>query len=142
MASRPKPSSAHVHSTRLACCGLTTVPKRLVGSHGAWPAQRRLAACLHGPQASEAGSGAVPAQHSGSRLARSTVGGARTALHHCATGSERLRHEPRQGLHHEHPRRTDMVQSSSLKRGRRAMKGQSSPTRSTASELNDREEVT
>jgi hypothetical protein len=44
-----------------------------------------------------------------------------------AAGGKRLRHEPQQGLHHEHPRRTanlpGMVESSISKRGRQAMKG-------------------
>jgi hypothetical protein len=47
---------------------------------------------------------------------------------HGTAGGERLHHEPRQGLHHEHPRRMvnlpDMVESSNCKRGRW---GRSSP---------------
>jgi hypothetical protein len=36
----PKPTSAHAHSARLACCGLATVPNRLEqrGPLPAWPA--------------------------------------------------------------------------------------------------------
>jgi hypothetical protein len=38
-------------------------------------------------------------------VARSTASSACTALHRGAPGSERLWHEPHQGLHCEHPRR-------------------------------------
>jgi hypothetical protein len=74
-------------------------------------------------------------------------GGTRTqsSLRGAASG-ERLQHEPQQGLHREHPRRTanlpDMVESSSSKRGRRTMEGRSSPVRSTAPELNGGEDIT
>jgi uncharacterized protein YraI len=65
---------------------------------------------LCGPQASEAAPGASPAQRSGprtvARAARSIADGARTALHRGMIGSEWLQHELRQGLYHEHPRRT------------------------------------
>jgi hypothetical protein len=99
---------------------------------------------LRSPQANEADPGAAPARRSvarvGARAARSTADGARATLHCGTLGSERLWHEPRQGLDREHPRHTanppDMVVSSSSKRGRQAMEGRSSPVWSTAPELN------
>jgi hypothetical protein len=55
---------------------------------------------------------------------RTPASGARTAPHHGATGGERLQHEPRQGLHREHPRRMvnppDMARRTNSQLGGRA----------------------
>jgi hypothetical protein len=74
-------------------------------------------------------------------------GGTRTQSGlHGTTGGERLRHDPRQGLHSEHSRCTvnllDIVESCSSKRGRQVTEGWSSPAQSMAPELNSREDVT
>jgi hypothetical protein len=76
---------------------------------------------------SEAGPSAAPARHSGVHRAHGDGGTRTQSSLRGAAGGERLRHEPWQGLHREHPRRTvnlaDMVESSNSKRGRRATEG-------------------
>jgi hypothetical protein len=71
--------------------------------------------------------GAVPIWRSGAHRAHGD-GGTRTQSGlHGMVGGERLWHEPHQGLHPKHPRRTvnlpDMVESSNSKQGKRAMEG-------------------
>jgi hypothetical protein len=96
--------------------------KRLLGRNQARPshAARSL-------QDSEAGLGAAPAQRSGAHRARGDGDTHTQSGLHGVDGGERLRHEPRQGFHHEHPRRTmnlpDLVESSNSKRGSRATEG-------------------
>jgi hypothetical protein len=80
---------------------------------------RNRAHAARGLHDSDAGPGAAPAQHFGAHRARGD-GGMRTQSGiRGAAGGERLRHEPRQGLRREHPRRTanlpDMVESSNSK---------------------------
>jgi hypothetical protein len=88
--------------------------KRLLGQNQARPshAARSL-------QDSKAGPGAVPAQRSGAHRARGDGGTHTQSGLHGVDGGERLRHEPRQGFHHEHPRRMtnlpDLVESSNSK---------------------------
>jgi hypothetical protein len=86
---------------------------------------RAHAAC--GLHDSEADPGAVPAQHSRAHRAHGDGGMHTQSGLRGAAGDERLRHEPQQGFHHEHPRHTvnlpDMVESSKSKRGRRATEG-------------------
>jgi hypothetical protein len=96
--------------------------KRLLGRNQARPSH---AACSL--QDSEAGPGVAPAQRSGAHRARGDGDTHTQSGLHGVDGGERLRHEPRQGFHHEHPRRTtnlpDLVESSNSKRARRAMEG-------------------
>jgi hypothetical protein len=98
---------------------------------------------LRGPRASEAGPGAAHARRSRARAAHPTAGSARTGFHRGATDNERLRDDPWQGLHREHPRRTtnppDTVGSSSSRWGRRATEERSSPARMMEPELIDGE---
>jgi hypothetical protein len=73
-----------------------------------------------GPQAIEAGPGVAP-RPSGAHAAHAIGGGARTALHRGVTSGEQLRHDARQGLHLERPRRTvntpDMARRTNSKVG-------------------------
>jgi hypothetical protein len=106
---------------------ICTVHARLVAAwltriHAAYPA--RTDGLLALPMSQP---GAVPIWRSGAHRARGD-GGARTQSGlHGTVGGERLRHEPHQGLHPKHPRRTanlpDMVESSNSKQGKQAMEG-------------------
>jgi hypothetical protein len=88
---------------------------------------RNRAHAARGLQDSEAGPGATPAQHFGVHRACGNDGMHTHSGLRSAAGGERLRHEPRQGLHREHPRRMvnlpDMVESSNSKQRRRATEG-------------------
>jgi hypothetical protein len=89
--------------------------------------QARPAHAVHCLQDSEAGQGVAPARCSGANRACGNGGTHTQSGLHGPTRGVWLRHEQWQGLHREHPRcmanLPDMVQSSNLKRGRRATEG-------------------
>jgi hypothetical protein len=98
-----------------------------------------------GPRCVEPAHRPLPTPALGAHRAYDNDGACMQSSLRSTTEGKQLRHEPRQGLHHEHPRRTanppDMARRTKSKLGGRAMGRWKLTDAAPAWELTDKEEV-